>query len=74
MAWLEWVIGNPNATWQDRGAGLDALISEMKKQCTAKGCPILYAATSHERLSERYRQHGFIETDKGMTHFIYAER
>ena len=71
MTVLEWVISNPEVSSQTRAEGLDLLISCIIEHAKRLGPDMqIFTSAQHPKLIERYKTHGFIECDRGMTNFI----
>lgn len=70
FALCEWVVGNPAAPWQLRNEALDLLLDTINSEAKKEGAKLLFTSLKHERLIERYKRHGFKETDHGMTNLV----
>lgn len=70
MGVLEWIVGNPEADKTQRAAALDLLITGLEKTGKELGIEYILTFTGHQRLLDRYKKHGFKETDKNMTHLV----
>lgn len=70
FAWLEWIVGNPDVDHEDRGEGLDSVINALVTFAELKGKELIMTSSHHERLIERYKEHNFQVTDKGMSILI----
>lgn len=67
---MEWIVGNPSVSYEERGLGIDAVVSACLNHCKERGASAVITTTKHERLIERYKKMGFLETDTGMTHLV----
>jgi len=67
---LEWLVGNPDALWDERGYAQDLVISSLKQLAKDFGMEALFTYCKHERLMKRYEDHGFKKTDENVTNFI----
>lgn len=70
FAVLEWVVGNPEASKYDRSTALDLLLISLKDAAKEAKVTTIFTSTEHQGLIDRYRGHGFIETDQKMTNLI----
>lgn len=70
MGIMEWVVGNPTADKVERALALDVLIDGLEKLSRELGVKYVFTYTKNERLLNRYKKHGFGETDKNMTHLV----
>lgn len=70
IAWLEWVVGNPEADKMERSEALDMLVQSLLRAAKERGHSAIFTTLRHERLIERYKKHGFKVTDENMTCMI----
>lgn len=70
FAWLEWVVADKESDKLERGEALDLLISSLTTEARKLGHTIIFTTVKHPKLIERYKAHGFIETDKDMTNMV----
>lgn len=70
IAWLEWVVSNPDSDKIERQKALDNLISSLLNAAKEAGCKAVFSAANHPGLIERYKSHGFQVSDTGMTHVL----
>ena len=70
IAWLEYIISNPKSDKEERNKGLDLVITELCNEAKKCGFEAIFTSSSHDKLINRYKNHGFISTDESMTHFI----
>lgn len=72
FAWLEFVIGNPHISHEERGLGLDLLISGAQAKSKELGFKIVLMSTQSQRLLDRLiTNHGFLASDLEMTNLIW---
>jgi hypothetical protein len=71
FAWLEWVVGNPQADKEARSEALDLLVKELLRVAKELGFQAVFSAIKHPGLLERYEKFGFNVTDRGMNHGIW---
>lgn len=72
IAWMEFIVANPNTGPEERAQALDALISTMINWTVNRGFTKIFTSVNHPRLKERYAKHGFVETDTGMSSMIWG--
>jgi hypothetical protein len=72
-AWaiLEWIVGNPNAAHGERVDAIDLLVEELLRLAKDNGKLEVFSSVNHPTLIDAYRRHGMMETDKGMTNFVW---
>lgn len=70
MAWLDWLISNPNADNEDRRKSLDLVIKRCLIWAKDLGYKTIFTSVQHEGLMKRYVNMGFIPTDRGITNMI----
>jgi hypothetical protein len=70
MAWIEWIVGNPDASHEDRGPALDNIIDGLAAAAKLAGALVVFTSATHPRLIERYKEHKFMITDSNVTHLI----
>jgi N-acetylglutamate synthase-like GNAT family acetyltransferase len=71
FAHLTWVTVNPFAPREYRSSGITAVIQAGIEKAKENGIRTLFSCTNHERLRDRYLDHGFIITDQQSTEMIY---
>ena len=54
----------------DRNKALDLLINKLIEQAKELKFKVIFTSVEHKKLLERYKDHGFVETDKSMTNMI----
>lgn len=67
---LEWMVGNPDVPWEDRGYAQDLVIASLKELAKEFGMEALFTYSKHERLKKRYESHGFKKTDDNVACFM----
>lgn len=70
IAWMEWIISNPNTESTKRAEALDVLIDALVAQAKDGGFKHIFSSISHPSLMARYEKHGFQATDKNMTNYM----
>jgi hypothetical protein len=70
IAWLEFLVGNPESDKMKRRQALDALIQGLCDEARESGFTRIFTSAQHPGLIERYKGHGFMETDKNMTNLV----
>lgn len=72
IAWIEWIIANPESDKEVRSEALDLLIQTVSSHAKELGFKFLFSSASHPHLIERYKLHGFHISDTAMTNLIKA--
>lgn len=70
LAWLEWMIANPQYDWETRQEAIYELIDHISEEAKKQGYSILFTSVSNKRLMEKYVNKGFIVTDTDMTNML----
>lgn len=70
VAFLEWVVGAPEATGRQIVAGISTLIDFAGKRVLELDYGVLLTATNKEALIRLYEKNGFQKTDEGLTHLV----
>ena len=70
FALFEWIVGNPEADKDKRREGLDLLIKTASLYIKEEGFSLVLTMTKHPSFITRLENHGFQETDHGMTHLV----
>jgi len=70
VAFLEWVVGAPEATGRQIVAGIGTLIDFAGKRVLELDYGVLLTATNKEALIRLYEKNGFQKTDEGLTHLV----
>lgn len=67
---LEWIIGNPDRTREDRQKALDVLIPALIGIAKQSGKSIIFSSIKNGSLMDAYLRNGMLKSDEGMTNFI----
>lgn len=67
---LEFIIANPLSDTIERGQALDVLIEDLVAQAKKMDFSMVFTMAGNSRLIQRYQEHKFQLTDKGVTHFV----
>ena len=70
LAWLEWLVTNPNAAGEARHAALNEVIEAALKEAEIGGAAAVFTSLSDKSLLGRYQRHGFVVSDTGMTNMV----
>lgn len=70
VAFLEWVVGSPDATGKEIVGGIGHLIDFAGQRVKQMGYGVLITATNKEALIRLYEKNGFQKTDEGLTHLV----
>lgn len=63
MAWLEFIVGNPDIDYELRGQGLDLVIQGLTKVAKNMNKKMIFTVSNHKRLIDRYKSFDFKEQD-----------
>lgn len=65
IAWLEWIISNPNVKDKKiRKESLTELIYYLTLQAEQKGYKAVFSSIKEEGLIEKYKQNGYLESNR----------
>jgi len=70
LCWLEFVVGNPKATKEERSKGLDELIEGLVVLAKTKEFKYALASVEHPNLKDKVKKLGFMETNTCMSNFV----
>lgn len=70
IAWLEFIISNPVSDKEERSQALDLVINSLVEEAKLSGFKAIFTSVEHKKLIERYKEHGFVESDKDMTNMV----
>lgn len=70
IAWVEFIIANPNTTKEERSEGLNLLIKGLLDKAKDLGFGAVFTSAQHPGLIKRYTEFGFQVTDTGMSTLI----
>lgn len=71
IAWLEWVISNPNTDKVNRSNALDEMIRSLLKEAQDQGFKTVLSSCQSSSLIRRYTDnHGFLAGETGMTNMV----
>lgn len=70
MAWIEFIISNPDYKEDDRAKAIEQLIEVLSLKAKDLGFRVLWTCVVHENLKNKYINCGFQETQKGATELI----
>jgi hypothetical protein len=70
MTIMEFIVGNPNVDWKLRDEAIHLVINKLIVEAKERGGRSIFSSVNHKRLMDRYKSHGFIQTDVNMTNFI----
>ncbi len=70
IAWVEWLVSNPESTKAERDETIPALLSFIEKEAVARGAMALFTSTQPEGVIKRFEACGFVVADTGMTNLI----
>ena len=70
---LEWVVGNPALSKEERKNGMNLLFSTSKLWAKAHGFKIILTMTKNNGLINSLTNNEFKKTDGDMSHFMFME-
>lgn len=70
VAFMEYIVADPNLTYEERGKALDMLIERLSHYAKEQGYAHVFTVCRHDRLISRYKRHGFVVGDEDMTTLV----
>ena len=70
IAWIEFIVSNPNYKEKDRKLALNVLIEELSVICKKKGYDVIFSSLKNENLINRFSESGFVKGSTGTTEMI----
>ena len=70
IAWLEWIISNPQASKEERADALPILIERLTHEARMLGFKIVFTSTNNKRLLAQYEEAGFATMEKDVIHLV----
>jgi hypothetical protein len=70
LCWMEWLVTNPSAPSEHRDKALDGVIEHLTSEAKMWGARAVFTSVSDAGLIERYKKHGFHESETAMTNMI----
>jgi len=70
MAWVGWPVINPRADRAKAREGLDEVFDAISQEASSRGYKYLITTSNIPSLVDRYKKHGFLECDLGVTQLI----
>lgn len=67
MAYMDWVIGDKNASAMSRGKGVYKAVKAVIEHARKEGFKVLYTVTANQPLIETYKKIGLQEMETGAT-------
>lgn len=67
MAFMDWIIGDKNASALSRGKGAHLVVSSIIQDARESGFQVLYTVTANQPLIESYKRQGLQEMEPGAT-------
>ena len=71
---MEWIVGNPWVSKEERHNGLDCLIQDLILVAKSNAKKAIFSSVNHPSLIDAYSRNGMIVTDKGMTNFVWRAK
>lgn len=69
-ALMEWTVGNPDASWEDRSVALKMVTDTACAWAKENGASKVFTMTKSARFMDKLIETGFIKTDSEMTHLM----
>lgn len=70
MAWIEFIVSNPNYKQKDRKEAINFLINELGQIAKSKGYEVLFTSVKNENLIKRFKECNYIIGSKNTTEMI----
>ncbi len=70
IAWLEFIISNPDITKENRSKALDILIDKLSETARGLGFTTIFTSSNHPSLINKYENNGFTKADFNMTNLM----
>ncbi len=72
MAWVEWLVSNPDVSKEDRTQGFTEVMNHIDKVARLNGMKMLFSSADKDKLhyKKRLESFGFICTEETITHFL----
>jgi hypothetical protein len=70
IAWVEFVVGNPDSDSKIRSKSLDLLFFWLKKEAEKLGFKMLFSSGKNPAYERRLLDHGWVHSDSGVNHYI----
>lgn len=67
---LEFIVGNPNASKEQRAEGVDSVVEALVTLAKGSGHNLIFSSVKHPTIVKTYEKHGFVASDGGMTNFV----
>lgn len=72
IAWLEWILKDPELKSDKRDSVLDVLIKDLIQYAKDHGFRIVFTSIENKYLGKRLSSHGFRSNDSNMTNMTLA--
>lgn len=72
VAWLEYIVSNPEYREKDRKLMLTCLIQELTEIAVKNGYKYVFTTVKHPSLIERYKESGYVVGTVGGTEMVYS--
>lgn len=70
LAWLEFIVSNPNYREKDRAEAIVILISELSNLAKEKGCVSVFTSLRNQNLIKHFEEAGFLKGSSNTTEMI----
>lgn len=72
MAWIEFIVSNPEYKNKDRQQAIEVLIVELTEICRSKGCKVVFTSIKNENLINRFATAGWVKGGVGTTEMVIS--
>lgn len=72
MAWIEFIVSNPEYKNKDRQQAIEVLIVELTEICRSKGCKVVFTSIKNENLINRFAAAGWVKGGVGTTEMVIS--
>jgi len=70
IAWLEWIVANPEADKSQRRQAVEIVIEYLTGKAKELGFKRVFTTTVHPTLKRMFGQRKYIQTDDKVSHFL----
>jgi hypothetical protein len=71
LAWIEWIVANPNTEKEFRRDCVKKLVSELLALAHNLNFEAVFSSSNKNSLIAAYEESGALKTDNNVTHFIW---
>lgn len=70
MAWMEFMIGNPSKTKQERSDAISLILEEVSQYCKNNGYEVINTVAKVSSLQKKFEQQGYIGAENNDVKFM----